>query len=57
MSELFEFLEELVAVLVVYLPEFLPLGALDLLVSVLPKPVPQLLFEVVVGGVELFPVC
>ncbi len=32
--------EELVTVLVVYLPELLPLGAFDLLVSVLPKLVP-----------------
>ncbi len=40
MSELLKLLEELVTVLIVYLPELLPLGALDLLVSILPKPVP-----------------
>ncbi len=40
MSELLKLLEELVTVLVVYLSELLPLGALDLLVSVLPKSVP-----------------
>ncbi len=34
MSQLLKLLEELVAVLVVYLSELLPLGALDLFVSV-----------------------
>ncbi len=37
MSELLKLLEELVAVLVVYLSEFFPLGALNLFVSVLPN--------------------
>ncbi len=39
-SELLKLLEELVTVLVVYLSELLPLGTLDLFISVLPKPVP-----------------
>ncbi len=38
-SELLKLLEELVTVFVVYLSELLPLGALDLFISVLPKPV------------------
>ncbi len=40
MSELLKLLEELIAILEVYLPELLPLSTFDLLISVLPEPVP-----------------
>ncbi len=55
-GEFFELLEELVAVLEVYLSELFPSCAPNLLISVLPEPCPKVRFEILIGGVQLFPV-
>ncbi len=56
MGEFFELLEEFVTFLEVDLPELLPLGTFDLVVSILPEPLLQLRLEVVIRGVHLFPI-
>ncbi len=56
MGNFLKFLEELVTILEVDLSELLPLGTLDLFISILPEPFLELCFEVLIGVVHLFPV-
>ncbi len=50
MSEFFDLLEELVAVLEVHMSELLPSSTSNLLISVLPESRPEMTFEVLTGG-------
>ncbi len=50
-GEFFELLEELIAIPEVDLSELLPLRVFDALIRILPEPLPEICFEVFIGGV------